>query len=227
MKREIDALLKALGETKTVDGRDIRYQDEMLDNDYYVGKIGDKEVAVIHSGVGMTYASIVTLLAIEKLKPELVINTGCAGSLNEDIHVSDIVVADRVADWRYDVFDWERGINSVYTSYPCDKRVADIASKIKSKSKIRVGNIVSANEFIYKKSQLKEIKRYYPDALCGEMEGCAIANTCYAFNVPCSIIRSISDETLVNSSFKDYYFNVDKACQAAADLCVKIVKRFK
>ena len=67
MKKEIDALLKALGEYETIDGRDIRYQDKILGNDYYVGKIGNKEVAVIESGIGMTYASIVTLLAIEML----------------------------------------------------------------------------------------------------------------------------------------------------------------
>ena len=226
MEKEIEAFLKIAGETKIIKGKRLKYQDSILKIDYHAVKIADQDVVICQSGVGMTYAALGTQLAIQKFKPELVINVGCAGSLNEDVHVGDIIFADRVADWRYDVFDWERGLDSVYTSYPCDDRIAKIAGKLKSKASIKVGPIVSANEFIYKKSQLKELKKYYPEALCGEMEGCAIANTCYAYDVKCSIIRSISDESLVNGGYKDYYFNVYKQCDAVADLCLKILKRY-
>ena len=39
-------------------------------------------------------------------------NVGCAGSLNKDVFVGDVVVASRVADWDVDVPDWPRNMYS-------------------------------------------------------------------------------------------------------------------
>lgn len=226
MSEERDALLKLMTDVKVKKGHKLFYHQKELDNEYYIGKIGDKDVVLSRCGVGKIYAAMLATKFIEKFKPELIINLGCAGSLDKDVHIGDVVVVNKIADWEVDVPGWERSYNSPNFSFECDKKVLDIVKKIKTKTKIHFGPAVSGDEFIYKKSQVKIIKRYYPESLCGEMEGCAIATVCYAHSVNCAIIRSISDETLVNGSFKEFDFNLPIVCKTAAELAAKIIKKY-
>ena len=226
MSEERDAFISLMDNIKTVNIEKINYHGMAFDSKCYKGLLGGKEVVIVHSGVGKVYAAIVTTLAIKKFKPELVVNVGCAGSLDKNIHVGDVVVASRVADWDVDVPGWQRSIYSDKMSFACDGRFIKLLSKIKVRFNVKKGFIVSGDEFIYKKSQTNEIKKYFPDSLCGEMEGSSVANTCYAFGINCSIIRSISDETLVNGSYKNFDFNLELACKNAAKLCLEIIKRY-
>ena len=226
MKEERNALLKLMKDVKAIKNKKVRVLDTELNNTFFTGKINDKEVVVSKTGIGEVYATIATVLAVQKFKPELIINLGCAGSLNENVRVNDVVVAERVAEWRFDALDWPRGFDSKYTSFSCDQKVIKIMKKLKLDAKVHYGDIVSANEFIYKKSQLNELKKHYPEALCGEMEGSAIANTCFALGVNCSIIRSISDETLVAKNYHQYYFNLEQVCSTAADIAAQIIRKY-
>ena len=226
MSEERDAFISLMKDVKETSFEKINYHGKPIDNKCFKGNLAGKEVIVVHSGVGKVYAAIVTTLVIKKFKPELVVNVGCAGSLNENVHVGDVVVASRVADWDVDVPGWQRSIFSDKVSFACDGRFTKLVSKVKTKLNINTGYVVSGDEFIYKKGQVKEIKRYYKDALCGEMEGASIANTCYAFSVNVAIVRSISDETLVNGSYKNFDFNLDLAVNNAAKLCKEIIKRY-
>ena len=226
MSEERDAFISLMEDVKMVKIENIHYHGMAFDNKCYKGKLNNKDVVIIHCGVGKVYAAIVTTLAIKKFKPDLVINVGCAGSLNKNIHVGDVVVASRVADWDVDVPGWERSIYSDKMSFACDGRFVKLAKETKTKIKTKIGFVVSSDEFIYKKSQVNTIKKYFEDALAGEMEGSSIANTCYAFGLNCAILRSISDETLVNGSYKKFDFNLKLACDNAAKLCSEIIKRY-
>ena len=224
MSEERDAFISLMEDIKTVKIRKFLYHGTDFDNVCYKGTLGGKDVVVIRCGVGKVYAAIVTTLVLKQFKPELVINVGCAGSLNENIHVNDVVVASRIADWDVEVPGWERSMYSNKVSFACDERFISIAKKLKNK--VKIGYIVSGDEFIYKRSQVNAIKKYFPEALCGEMEGCSIANTCYAFGIQCAIVRSISDETLINGDYKNFDFNLKKVCDTAARICADILKRY-
>ena len=99
MSEERDAFLSLMKDIKITHFEKILYHGTNIDNKCYKGKLNDKDVVIVHCGVGKVYAAIVTTLVLKKFKPELVINVGCAGSVNKDIHVGDVVVATRVADW--------------------------------------------------------------------------------------------------------------------------------
>lgn len=226
MSEERDSFISLMQDIKINELEKISYHDEAFDGKCYEGRLEGKDVVVCRCGVGKVYAAIITTLIIKKYKPELVINVGCAGSLNSDVHVGDVVVATRVADWDVDVPGWERSIHSDKMSFACDGKFAKLLEDIETDFKVKKGHIVSGDEFIYKRSQVNTIKKYFPDALCGEMEGASIACTCHAFAVSCEIIRSISDEALVRGSYKNFDFNLKLACDNAAELCAKIVKRY-
>lgn len=225
MSEERDAIISLMKDVKTVKFENILYHGMAFDNKCFKGLLEGKEVVVAHCGVGKVYAAIITTLIIKKFKPELVMNVGCAGSLNQDVCVGDVVVANRVADWDVDVPDWPRNMYSDKMSFACDGRIIKLVKELKLKN-VHTGLIVSGDEFIYKKSQVNTIKKYFPEALCGEMEGCSIANTCYAFGVNSVVIRSISDSTFANNNYKDFDFNLKAACKNASVILAKIIKRY-
>ena len=227
MTEERDAILASMKYYKIIKGKKLLYHGHELDNHYYVGQINNKDVVITRCGVGEVYATITTVYLINKFKPDLVINLGCAGSLSENVHVNDVVIADKVSYWRYDIPEkkWERSFDNKLITFDCDERTTKLLKTTKI-AKIHVGPIVSADEFIYSKSQLRIIKKYFPEALCGEMEGASIANVCYAHGVPVTIIRSISDETLMNNNFKQFDFNLIRVCETAARICREIISRY-
>ena len=55
------------------------------------------------------------------------------------------------------------------------------------------GRVCSGDQFIFNKAQKDLIVANF-NGLCCEMEGAAIAHTCYLFGVPFVIIRAISDK---------------------------------
>lgn len=62
-----------------------------------------------------------------------------------------------------------------------------------SKPKLFMGNIASGDQFFSSQEQKNELHTQLPDILCVEMEGAAVAQVCYEYEVPFSIIRTISD----------------------------------
>lgn len=223
MSEERDSFLRLMEDVHEEEGEKLLYHGELLDNNYYIGKIAGKEVALVRSGIGKTYSAMIATLALKRFEPELLINCGCAGSTNKDVHVSDVVVCERVADWDIDVPGWERSINSDRFSVACDERFIAAAKKSATSLNIHYGNIVSSDQFVYKKEQVEVIKEFFPSALCGEMEGSSIARVAYALNCPVAIIRSISDETLVNGDYMHFDFNLIKACDAASAFCKEVI----
>ncbi len=57
-----------------------------------VGTINERTVGVLKTEIGMVNASVSIAVAIERFKPDLLINLGTAGAHNPQLHVGDIVV---------------------------------------------------------------------------------------------------------------------------------------
>ena len=64
------------------------------------------------------------------------------------------------------------------------------------------------------------------NALCVEMEGASIAQTCYLSNIPFLVIRSISDSPRKNSNNKITYEDfLEKSSKTAAEFILKILTK--
>ena len=62
-------------------------------NGFYEGILEDKKVVVVQSGIGKVNAGMCTQILADLFQVEAVINTGIAGSLNNDINIGDIVLS--------------------------------------------------------------------------------------------------------------------------------------
>lgn len=167
---------------------------------YYEGTLQDKDVVVAKCGVGKVHAAVCAQTMILKYKPDALINTGVAGSLNSDLDIADLVISDNVVQHDMDTsgigdpVGLISGLNII--NIPCPK---ELVEKIKKSAdtiegtNVKVGTIASGDQFICNQDKKEYIVKHF-DALCAEMEGAAIGHVCFLNKVDFCIIRAISDK---------------------------------
>ena len=169
--------------------------------DFYTGFLKEKETVIVKSGIGKVNAAICTQILIDDYKVDCVINTGDAGSLNNDINIADIVLSTDAIQHDVDVTNWDykhgqipRMDTSVFVA---DERLIKLAESVcKEVNKdisVFTGRVVSGDQFICDKQKKQWLAEYF-GAFCTEMEGAAIAQAAYLNQVPFLIIRAISDK---------------------------------
>jgi len=65
--------------------------------------------------------------------------------------------------------------------------------------KVIISDIASGDQFISEAHAVSKLKTELPTVFCVEMEGAAIAQVCYEYNILFSIIRIISDKANDNA----------------------------
>ena len=161
----------------------------------FEGKINGKEVALLQSGIGKVAAAIGTTALLQLAKPNVVLNTGSAGGVAKGLKVGDIVISDetRYHDADVTAFGYEKGqLPANPAAFLSDKQLADLADEIAQSQgqNVKRGLICSGDSFINCEEKIAQIKA---DVTAVEMEATAIAQVCYAFNVPFVVVRAISD----------------------------------
>lgn len=223
MEEELKELLRCLEHQKEASFGQFKY---------YIGKICRHDVALMLCGIGKVNAAVGTTLLIDKFNPDYVINTGVAGGFPPDrLNIGDIVVSTEVRHHDADatVFNYEYGqIPRMPPAFYPDECLVSLAcqSFIEDRD-IRVikGQIMSGDSFIHHQKQIRNILDKFPSVLAVEMEGAAIAQTCYLFNTPFVIIRSISDIVTVEKSHEVYKASVVKASLHSVSIVINILRQ--
>lgn len=193
---------------------------------YVSGYLNGCETVTAVCGIGKVFAAICAQTMILEFSPELIINTGVAGSLSSSLNVCDIAVADRVVQHDMDTSPLGdpkgliSGINKVYID--ADKNIGALLSEIASGEGINTvsGTIASGDCFVASKELKERIASDFGAIAC-EMEGAAIGQVCYVNNVPFSVLRAISDKA-------DGVAEIDYPafCKMAADNYIKVICGF-
>ena len=87
---------------------------------------------------------------------------------------------------------------------------------------VHFGDIASGDQFISDKSHRDKIKEELPEVLCVEMEGAAVAQVCFEYNIPFTIIRTISDNSNDNSHLDFPKF----AKEIASEYALGVIKNY-
>lgn len=201
--------------------------------DFYVGKLYGKEVVLAKSRIGKVAAAVTAALMIDRFQVDQIIFCGTAGGVDPKMNVGDIVVADY--NVQHDFFvpggDAFR-IPMINVSYlPSDKALTETAFQAVSayaekmteeipqeflekfhihKPKAVVGTIASGDQFICEKEKNQWLYEQVKNIKCVEMEGAAVAQVCYEWGIPFTVIRVISDGANDDSSI-DFDLFIEKA----------------
>ncbi len=197
---------------------------------FYKGKINGSNCVVSVCAPGKVNAAVCAQLMITKYNTEVIINVGVAGSLEADIKIGDVVVADSVVQHDVDttaVGD-ERGFISGLglVKILCAK---DVTEKIKSAAAqlnehSHEGCIATGDQFISNKEKLQDIKNTFKAVTC-EMESGSIGQVCAMNNVKFSVLKVISDNA-DDASRMDYERFKILAAQKISKIIVKAIFSF-
>ncbi|MDD2707898.1 MAG: 5'-methylthioadenosine/adenosylhomocysteine nucleosidase [Verrucomicrobiae bacterium] len=197
---------------------------------FHLGSLCRHKTALLLCGIGKVNAAVGTALLIDKFAPDYVINTGVAGGFPPDkLNVGDIVVSTEVRHHDADatVFNYEYGqIPRMPAAYHPDPRLVALACQSLPEEKgIKViqGQIMSGDSFIHHRKQIREIQKKFPSVMAVEMEGAAIAQTCYLFHTPFVIVRSISDLVTADESHQVYKLSMNTAAQHSVALVINLL----
>ncbi|MCJ0964821.1 5'-methylthioadenosine/adenosylhomocysteine nucleosidase [Mammaliicoccus sciuri] len=165
---------------------------------FYKGNIEDKQVVLAQSGIGKVNAAITATLLINEFKPDLIINTGSAGSVDSELNIGDIIISNKVYyhDVNATAFGYKLGqVPNMPEFYETDSKLIDLAKSSIEQLDLNgiVGEVATGDSFIGSIDQRKVIKSNFPTASVVEMEAGAIAQTCYQYNVPIIVTRAVSD----------------------------------
>ncbi|MFI3256682.1 MAG: 5'-methylthioadenosine/adenosylhomocysteine nucleosidase [Spirochaetales bacterium] len=164
------------------------------------GIINGTHVVIVKSGIGKVNAAMCATVLIERFSVTHIINTGVAGSMQDDLHIFDIVVSTDAVQHDFNTvgFGYEIGIipqmeTSIFCADPflieCAKKAWDQTDFTK---KMVEGRIATGDIFVNSCEQKNIIRKHF-NPMCVEMEGAAIAHVCSLYAIPFVIIRCMSD----------------------------------
>lgn len=197
---------------------------------FFKGRIGTHEAVVVKSGIGKVNMAVCAQILADIYCVDAMINTGVAGSLDNRIDIGDIVIAEDAVhhDMDTSVFGDPRGQvpRMDILAFPTDRRLCSLAEAANAKVNRDIhsfcGRIASGDQFIAGMSEKKDIVREF-GALCCDMEGVAMAQTAYLNNIPCLIIRAVSDKA-DHSATMDYQEFEKKAIEHTTRLLVALLE---
>ena len=164
-----------------------------------MGMLYGKEIILLKSGIGKVNAAMQVTSLIAKMQPNYIINSGVAGGIGEGMHQGDIVVGTEAC--YHDVWCGEGVWGQVQgfpLKFPADAHLLDAMKEVNRQqstdnSQLVFGLICTGDQFISDLAMLQGIKRNFPDGKAVDMESAAIAQVCYAKQVPFMSLRIVSD----------------------------------
>lgn len=160
--------------------------------------------------VGCEAASVATLAAIQRLQPDLVINSGTCGAFKSDgATIADVFIGNAVMFHDRRVPGDDEWGTQALGNYP----VWDGATELASKLGFKMGKVTTGSSLDMQPCDLAIIKENHGQLK--DMEGAAIAFVCSLFKVPILFVKSVTD--LCDSgaeTFEEFSRNLAAASEA-------------
>lgn len=194
---------------------------------FYMGKYAGKNIVLVRSGIGKVNAAVCAQAMIDHYGVDYVLMLGVAGALIEELRVGDILLS--VDAVQHDMDTSALGdpvgiIPRMAESYfKADEELLRIAQEAGAEVavgyRVLTGRVASGDQFIATKEGRAKIRKDVQGA-CAEMEGAAVAQTCWLNRVPFLIIRAISDGANEKADL-----SFEKFCGMAAQRSSALVER--
>lgn len=220
-------------------GVEIKALDQMLQNrqsetisgiEYRKGTIHGKDVVLAVCGIGKVFAAVCAQTMILKYSPDVIINTGVAGTLTDDLSIGDIALSENVVQHDMDSTPLGdpagliSGINMV--KIPADTQTLKaIAECIRGLGiHYRIGTVASGDQFLASQEVKQKIVNTF-GAIAGEMEGGAIGHVCYINGVKFCVLRAISDRA-DGLGPENYLEFLEQAARNAASVLERFIDQY-
>ncbi len=185
---------------------------------YHFGHYARHDLILSESRIGKVAAAMTATTLIERFEVDLIIFTGVAGAVATELNIGDIVLADSLYQHDFDgrpIFPQfeipltgcsffsqnktflkiaETGIEKFLRNLEKYVQLADLKALQVAKPGIVKGLIATGDQFIQNALTHDNLKLTHKKVLAVEMEGAAVAQVCAESEIPCIILRTISDK---------------------------------
>ncbi len=186
---------------------------------FYIGRLGANQLILMQCGIGKVNAAVGTTTLIRRFQPDCIISTGCAGGIDKDLRVMDVVVSTETTYHDVDIPGCEPGqVQGLPARFRAEEELIETAMKIQAQEKRVPGLICTGDQFISDRSQLDGIKAAFPDALAVDMESAAIAQACFLHAVPYVSFRVLSDTPGAEEHLQQYHNFWDEMADRSFDV---------
>ncbi|EKK20307.1 5'-methylthioadenosine nucleosidase [Fructilactobacillus florum 8D] len=194
---------------------------------FYQGKIKHQPVVLVKSGIGKVEAGITAALLLTNFKIDVLIHSGSAAGIGENLQVGDVVLSTETAYHDVDCTADGEVLGQLPNQPARFAADAEWRARLATASQtaqltVHQGLIVTGDQFIAGAAMKKRILTAFPDALAAEMEGAAVGQVAHQFKVPYVVVRAMSDvgDENANTSFNEF---IVKAGQQAAQMLVDLL----
>ena len=190
---------------------------------YYTGTLFNQKVVLVFSRWGKVASATTATQLINDYDIDEIIFTGVAGALTDNLHIGDVVIGNALyqhdvdasplfkkfeipllnknafetaTKQRTSLFKASQAFLDSYSTYIAIEKATAFCI---TKPNVIIGDIASGDQFISDTTTTKKLLKELPSVCCVEMEGASVAQVCYEYNIPFSIIRIISDKANDNS----------------------------
>lgn len=192
---------------------------------YTSGTISGIKTVVVFSRWGKVAAAATVSALIHHYSITQLIFTGVAGAISPDLNIGDIVIATRLIQHDMDArplmpqfeipllgktyfetsqSEIDLATKTITSLFQNNSLSAAIGNEVLKSfgidhPKLHIGEIASGDKFFANTSHKNDLLLALPDVLCIEMEGAAVAQVCYEYAIPFTVIRIVSDVADDNS----------------------------
>jgi len=190
---------------------------------YYSGKLFNTNVVLVFSRWGKIAATTTVTQLINDYEISEIIFTGVAGAISKDLSIGDIIIGKHLYQHDLDASPLFKKfevplLNKLYfETSPTHREQLYKSTQIflnsyshlidteKAQSfnitspKVIISDIASGDQFISDTNAVSKLSTELPTISCVEMEGAAVAQVCYEYDIPFSIMRIISDKANDNA----------------------------
>ena len=95
MREEIEPILELVDEVKT--------EIDYASNKYYEAKYNNQELIIAYSKIGKVNSALTAATMIEKFGIDIMLFSGVAGAINEELKIGDLIIATKLAQHDLDI----------------------------------------------------------------------------------------------------------------------------
>ncbi len=217
MDKEVKPFLESVGKFIS---REKKGQFEI-----FACEIQGKKVYLIKSGIGEIFASAATQLLISEYKVDVILNFGVCGSLIKEVGVMQTVIVKGVVHYDFDLSLIDNVLVGQYPDQPSpiistDKKLIELVKGVIN----GVEEVVcaSADKFVASASEKLRLNTQFGAQVC-DMESAGVLLTASGSNVPCLIIKAVSDG---EGGAEEFNKRVHEASKAYIKAVLQLVKEF-
>ncbi|MGL4562999.1 MAG: 5'-methylthioadenosine/adenosylhomocysteine nucleosidase [Brevinema sp.] len=220
MDEEIKLIKESMQDVATV---------KIGDVEFHKGQINNQDIILCQSGIGKVNAAFASTILIHHFKVKAILFSGVAGGIKFELNINDLVIGtdflyhdvDATA-LGYKLSELPDGYLSLFhADQKLSKIIYDLAVDLFGFGTVYQGRIISGDQFIASFEKIQEFENLY-NAAAVDMESTAVAHISNKSNIPCCIIRSISDKAdgIANNTYESFFREAAKnSAKIVVELC--------